>query len=112
MSLTELCAECGVPLMISKEQQWDSNGVIPLALNQKRRSVFYESDVVDGLFEELGELIGVPVDHMVIEFGSEEFRKLAEKLAEKGRQGSISLHGDILIEIDGEPVLIKSPAKK
>jgi hypothetical protein len=48
----------------------------------------------------------------IIEFGSEEFRRLAEKLAEKGRQGSISLRGDILIEIDGEPVLIKSPAKK
>jgi Ca-activated chloride channel family protein len=48
----------------------------------------------------------------IIEFGSEEFRKLALKLAENGRQGSISLRGDILLIVDGEPVLVKGPAGK
>jgi Ca-activated chloride channel family protein len=45
----------------------------------------------------------------VIAFGSAEFRELAERLAREGRQGTIALRGDILMLIDGEPVLIKAP---
>jgi hypothetical protein len=45
-----------------------------------------------------------------IEFGSEEFKKLAERLAKEGRQGSISLRGDILMVVDGKPILIKGPS--
>ena len=45
----------------------------------------------------------------VIEFGSKEFIELAEKLATDNRQGAIALVGDVLLQIDGEPVLIKRP---
>jgi Ca-activated chloride channel family protein len=48
----------------------------------------------------------------VIAFGSEEFRALADKLARQGRQGSIALRGDILMLVDGQPVLIKAPAQQ
>ncbi|KPK71741.1 MAG: hypothetical protein AMJ84_05730, partial [Acidithiobacillales bacterium SM23_46] len=48
----------------------------------------------------------------VIRFGSEEFRRLASRLAEQGRQGSISLRGDILMVVDSEPVLIKGPVDR
>lgn len=44
----------------------------------------------------------------VIEFGSKEYFELAHRLAAQNRQGSIALAGDILLLIDGEPVLIKS----
>ncbi len=45
-----------------------------------------------------------------IEFGSPEYFELARKLAKDNRQGSIALSGDILLMVDGEPVLIKSPS--
>lgn len=45
----------------------------------------------------------------VIEFGSPEYFDLAEKLARANRQGSIALAGDILLMVDGEPVLIQAP---
>jgi len=45
-----------------------------------------------------------------IEFGSQEYFELARKLARDNRQGSIALSGDILLMVDGEPVLIKSPS--
>jgi hypothetical protein len=45
----------------------------------------------------------------VIEFGSEEFRQLIQRLAGEGRQGSISLGGDVLMVVDGQPVLVKGP---
>jgi Ca-activated chloride channel family protein len=44
----------------------------------------------------------------VIEFGSSEFIELAEKLAKENRQGSIALRGDILLMVDGEPVLVRN----
>jgi Ca-activated chloride channel family protein len=44
-----------------------------------------------------------------ITFGSDEFRALASRLAVEGRQGSIALRGDILMLVDGRPVLIKAP---
>jgi Ca-activated chloride channel family protein len=47
----------------------------------------------------------------VIPFGSDEFRALAERLAREGRQGSIALRGDILLQVDGRPVLIQAPEK-
>lgn len=44
----------------------------------------------------------------IIEFGSKEFMEIAEKLAKENRQGSIALAGDVLLLINGEPILIKN----
>src|SRR5262249_5895317 len=45
----------------------------------------------------------------VIPFGSPEFHDLAARLVREGRQGSIALRGDILMIVDGQPVLIEAP---
>ena len=47
-----------------------------------------------------------PPDRVIV-FGSDEFRLLAAKLAEQNRQGTISLRGEILMEVDGERVLVR-----
>ncbi len=47
-----------------------------------------------------------------IEFGSPEFIELVSKLAATNRQGSIALGGDVLLLVDGEPVLVKGPGTK
>ncbi|MHC4691172.1 MAG: VIT domain-containing protein [Planctomycetota bacterium] len=44
----------------------------------------------------------------IIEFGSDEFMEIAEQLAKENRQGSIALAGDVLLLVNGEPVLIKN----
>jgi len=44
-----------------------------------------------------------------IEFGSEEFFELAERLAKENRQGSIALRGDIVLSVDGQIILVKMP---
>jgi Ca-activated chloride channel family protein len=57
-------------------------------------------------------LVANPADdrgERVITFGSQEFRDLAARLVREGRQGSIALRGDILLLVDGRPVLIKAP---
>lgn len=45
-----------------------------------------------------------------VTFGSAEFSKLLERLAVQNRSGCVSLRGDILLDVDGETVLIKSAA--
>lgn len=46
----------------------------------------------------------------VIEFGSDAFRELLRRLIKEGRQGCVSLRGTVLLEVDGEAVLVKPPA--
>lgn len=46
-----------------------------------------------------------------IEFGSDDFLRLARRLAAEGRQGCISLRGDILLEVDGETLLVRAPRR-
>ena len=41
-----------------------------------------------------------------IEFGSEEYFKLAEYMINQNRQGVLSLRGSIMLMVDNEPVLI------
>lgn len=48
----------------------------------------------------------------VIEFGSRAFADLMRTLERQGRQSSIALRGDILLEVNGEPVLIKGLAQR
>jgi hypothetical protein len=42
----------------------------------------------------------------VIALGSERFRELLQRLASEGRQGSVALQGEVLLMVDGHPVLI------
>jgi hypothetical protein len=67
----------------------------------KRRDSWVDSRLVNGAVEVRPQ--------RVITFGSPEWSDLAAKLAREGRQGSISLRGDILMLVDGQPVLIKAP---
>jgi hypothetical protein len=43
----------------------------------------------------------------VVEVGSEEFRKLADRLAAENRQGAMALQGEILLRVGNEKILVK-----
>lgn len=45
----------------------------------------------------------------VVAYGTDAYRALLEKLIALGRQGCLSLAGEILIDIDGTTILIKGP---
>lgn len=47
-------------------------------------------------------------DAKVIEFGSPQFNELVDKLTTAGRNGCVSLQGDVLLNVDGQAVLIKA----
>lgn len=75
----EVCERCGVPLMISRELEWGNNGVITLKRSPQNRMILYESRVIDNLFRGIEELIGIPIEHIVIESRRREVRKYIER---------------------------------
>jgi len=76
----EVCEECGVPLMISSGLKWENNGIISVAMSSSGRVVFYESGNIDDLFRGIVELVGMPIEHIVIESRRRETRRYIEKL--------------------------------
>jgi len=66
MNGLKACPECQVPDYITSEHLWLDNGDIVQKRNQAARLVFFESENIDPLFRNIQEIIGVPIEHMVI----------------------------------------------
>jgi len=80
MAGIEVCEICGVPLMISSGLKWESNGIISVAMSSRGRVVFYESGNIDDLFRGIVELVGMPIEHIVIESRRRETKRYIERL--------------------------------
>jgi len=52
-----------------------------------------------------------PKPDRTIEFGTDEFYQLVDRLVAEGRQGILALSGEMLLLIDGQTVLVKAPVK-
>ena len=80
METTPVCSECGVPLQVSTELSCDDNGVISSRTSRRTRWVFYESENIDPLFRGIEELIGLPIDHIILESRRREAHKYIERV--------------------------------
>jgi|GEM_PF-503084 len=63
------CSECGFPLRFACYFDWRSDGTI-LGTDRVRmqsRITFLEHGEVDGLFDDLAIMLGLPIDHILIE---------------------------------------------
>jgi hypothetical protein len=80
MSEISLCGKCGVPALVSAELGWESNGVIISKTSPQNRWVFYESENIDPLFHGIEELIGAPIENIIIESRRRESRRYMERL--------------------------------
>lgn len=79
VNLIETCGYCGVPLIVSNGLNWEGNGVISLRNSPKNRMVFFESRPIDQLFGGIEELVGVPLEHIVIESRGRETRRYIQR---------------------------------
>jgi hypothetical protein len=66
MTNIEVCPECGVPEYITSEHLWLNNGDIVQKRNQGARLIIMESENIDPLLQNIEEIIGVPIEHIVI----------------------------------------------
>ncbi len=79
MSGIEFCESCGAPLMISRDLRWEKNGVISIPSAPANRMIMFECEPIDGLFKGIEELIGLPIEHIVVESRSRETRRLTQR---------------------------------
>ncbi|MBC7247412.1 MAG: hypothetical protein H5T73_06505 [Actinobacteria bacterium] len=70
----ESCPECGVPRLITGEQLWLNNGDIVQARDRRSRILFLETENLDPLFRGIEEIIGVPLERMVIAASRRAYR--------------------------------------
>ena len=44
----------------------------------------------------------------IVEFGSDEFMRLARRLANENRQGTIMMRGEVMLVVDGQRILVRN----
>jgi hypothetical protein len=80
MTRFEMCGTCGVPVVVGRELEWGDNGVINQVSDPDHRMLFYESEHIDALFAGIEEIIGVPIERIVIESKAREVKEYVEKM--------------------------------
>ncbi|MBN2026398.1 MAG: hypothetical protein JW854_06550 [Actinobacteria bacterium] len=64
MKVTRTCGECGVPLGIARNLDWNANGTITQKGDPRHRLIFFESGNLDRLWNRLSEMLEVTTDHV------------------------------------------------
>lgn len=100
MTELELCPCCDVPCNFVRNHSWLEGGVIVQSNDPEHRMVFIESENLDPLFRGIEEIIGVPIERIIIETkrrGSREYvsRLLPPEIKE----------GVLRKEVDLEPLI-------
>ena len=97
-----------------REQQHLNHGNVQLDENLNRVSVTGVQQVGDLTFYRRGDRwVDARVENakaapaQVIEYGSDEFKKLSNRLAKEGREATFSMKGEIMLNVDGKTVLCK-----
>ncbi len=80
MADIELCGSCGVPRLISSVFTWENSGIISISYSPGARMVFYESGNIDNVFRGIEELIGIPIEHIVMERKRRDTRRFMERV--------------------------------
>ncbi len=65
--------------MVGSTLRWQENGVIALTASPANRMVFFESETIDHVFEGIEDLIGMPIEHIVVESRCRETRRYIER---------------------------------
>ena len=80
MEKIKLCAECGVPVLVTEGHIWHDNGVITQTSDPDHRMVFAESETIDALFAGIEDIIGLSVEKIVIESKRRGVKQYVEKM--------------------------------
>lgn len=75
-----LCPECKVPELFSAENQWSNNGDIVRRSNQSSRLAFLECENLDPLFANIGEIIGMPIERMIINITARGLKRYISRM--------------------------------
>ena len=96
MADINICPQCGIPLYISSQHEWMDNGVIQASRETRHRLVLFESGNLDPLFAGIADLIGTPIQRLVIDASRRSTRSymdriVADDLKDMIRSGDMDL---------------------
>jgi hypothetical protein len=94
--MSELCKVCHTPSSLTAENVWLDNGDIVQKRDQRHRVVFIESENMDPLFQGIERIIGVPIEHIVINCVRKTLRSylslfISDRVREQVRKKELSL---------------------
>jgi hypothetical protein len=75
-----ICPECNVPDPFNQTQIWLSNGDIVQKQNPAARLAFIECENLDPLFKNIGDIIGVSIEHLIINITTRAFERYLRQL--------------------------------
>lgn len=70
----KICPECGVPEIITSEHLWSNNGDIMHSRDKSSRIIFLETENLDPLFHGIEQIIGMPIENMIITASRRAYR--------------------------------------
>jgi hypothetical protein len=100
MAEIERCPECGVPLQTVNNHVWLTGGIIVQNNDREHRMVIMESDNLDPLFKGIEDIIGVPIERLVIETKRRATREYIDRLIPPEVKDMIQKH-----EMSVEPMI-------
>jgi len=74
------CPECHVPDTFVQAHEWLNNGDIVQRASHENRLAFFECENFDPLFENIGEIIGVSIEHLIINITARAFERYLEQI--------------------------------
>lgn len=61
------CQRCNVPLALTSEHTWGSNGTISLVEDPTHRMVIIDNEALNNILDSISERIGMPLDDLIVE---------------------------------------------
>ncbi len=61
------CAECGVPIRITKRNVWLNNGTVVQRRNPSHRMIFIETVAIEGVFASIEKMVGTSIERIITE---------------------------------------------
>jgi hypothetical protein len=100
----ERCPECGVPVPFSQGQVWLNNGDIVQRANPNARVSFIECENFDPLFRNIGDIIGVSIEHIIVNISARAHDVYLRRLI-PGEVRDMIIEGQIDSSVFTEPVI-------
>ena len=93
-----VCTQCGIPLYITSQHDWMDNGVIQASRETRHRLVFFECGNIDPLFEGVAEIVGSPIERMIIDASRRSTRSYMDRVVSDDVKAMIQ-SGDIDLKL-------------
>jgi len=94
-----LCKECGAPKRLVREHRWLSNGTIVQRKNPYHRMIFIECENINATYRNLEEIVGVSIEHLLIEAKRKATLDFIDRLLLSGVKTLAKLSGARIISL-------------